>query len=145
MKPPEPLHLHLHRHLYAPTHTAGTLTINDLTIHTLERPWLGNATNISCIPPGTYRTDFLPRSTSGKYRRVYWIRHVDGRGGILIHCGNLVRHTLGCILVGTRHGYLQGNPAILNSRTALSKLRLAAGTVPLLITITPNPPQGETP
>ena len=89
--------------------------------YTLERPWLNNAQNISCIPAGIYSVVFLKRSASGKYRNIYWVQNVSGRIGILEHNGNLVVHTKGCILIGKRRGTLLNQPAVLNSRTALSE------------------------
>jgi len=46
---------------------------------------------------------------------------VPERSGILIHNGNLVEHSLGCILIGTRPGKMMGQPAVLNSVTAKNK------------------------
>jgi hypothetical protein len=51
------------------------------------------------------------------------VQAVPGRTGILIHNGNLVSHTKGCILIGTKSGFLSGKPAVLNSRAAMRKLR----------------------
>ena len=90
---------------------------------TLEPPWRHNLPNISCIPAGEYSADFLPTSASGKYREVYHLQAVPGRGGILIHQGNTVNHTRGCIIIGARKGWLAGKRAVLNSRTALQQLR----------------------
>jgi len=86
---------------------------------TIERPWLDNKKNISCIPAGNYKTTFLPKSASGKYRNVYHLQDVFKRLGILTHNGNLVHHSKGCIIIGKRRGKLAGKPAVLNSRTGL--------------------------
>jgi hypothetical protein len=105
------------------THVSGTLIFESGDVfHILERPWLDNASNVSCIPWGTYETSFLPRSGSGKYRKVWYLQNVVGRSGILIHNGNLVSHSRGCLLVGMRMGVLGGKPAVLGSRTALRKM-----------------------
>ena len=90
---------------------------------TLEPPWRHNLRNVSCIPVGEYRADFLPTSASGKYREVYHLQAVPDRGGILIHQGNTVNHTRGCIIIGKRKGWLAGKRAVLNSRTALQEFR----------------------
>lgn len=89
---------------------------------TLEPPWLDNRRNVSCIPAGEYRCEFLAKSASGKYKDVFHLQDVPGRSGILIHNGNLVSHTKGCILLGMRHGRLAGQRAVLNSRAAMSQL-----------------------
>jgi len=101
----------------------------------LERPWLDNRNNVSCIPPGDYECDFMARSGSGKYRNVYWLRSVPGRSGILMHSGNVVDHTLGCLIIGMRRGNLGGKPAVLNSRTALRRLVADVEKKPFTLTI----------
>lgn len=87
----------------------------------LERPWLGNKPNVSCIPAGAYKCRYMERSPSGKYRNIYVVENVHGRTGILCHNGNLVSHTKGCLLIGKRRGFLSGQPAVLSSRTALGE------------------------
>jgi hypothetical protein len=105
----------------------GTMSIDDLNIKTIERPWLNNEPNRSCIPEGTYQCDFMECSGSGKYRRVWHVQNVPSRTAILFHAGNLVEDSLGCILVGLSHGYLSGAEAVLNSRKALEKMRRHIG------------------
>lgn len=104
------------------THTEGVFVIDNNIFYTVERPWLNNERNISCIPTGTYKVGFLPRSASGRYRNVYHLLGVSGRSGILIHNGNLVDHSRGCIILGLRKGKLGNKFAVLNSRTAIRKL-----------------------
>ena len=105
------------------THVAGTLIFESGDVfNMLERPWLNNRSNVSCIPWGTYETFFLPRSGSGKYRKVWHLQNVKSRSGVLIHSGNLVSHSRGCLLVGTKMGVLGGQPAVLGSKTALRKM-----------------------
>ena len=109
---------------YKPTATEGTLVLpSGLSLRAIERPWLNNASNVSCIPEGQYLTKWLERSGSGRYKRVWHVQDVPGRSGILIHTGNLVRHSLGCILPGLRRGVLSGRPAVLSSGAALNRLR----------------------
>lgn len=104
--------------------TLGYLTVAGEKFATLERPWIDNVRNISCIPPGRYDCAFLPRSSSGRYRNVFWVKNVPGRGGILVHAGNTVDHTRGCILIGRHHGLLYDRRAVLASRLALRRLTL---------------------
>lgn len=106
---------------YGPMATRGLLYVDDKVFHTLELPWRNNQNDISCIPPGTYTAKFLERSTSGRYRNVYWLQNVPGRGGVLIHSGNIPAHTKGCILIGKKPGELEGQPAVLISKSALSE------------------------
>jgi len=100
----------------------GVLVIGGHAFQILERPWRDNESNISCIPAGTYICRFMRRSSSGKYRNVYWLQDVDSRFGILIHSGNIVSHTRGCLIIGARRGRLAGRRAVLNSRTSLGEL-----------------------
>lgn len=83
---------------------------------TLENEWKGNARNISCIPDGRYR---VVKHNGAKYRDVWRLEDVPGRTAILIHAGNTVKDTEGCILVGRSfagHG-------VADSRVALNALR----------------------
>ena len=107
--------------------TLGTMEFDGLTIKTIERPWLNNLANKSCIPEGEYVCTYLDRSASGKYKRVWHVQNVEGRTGILFHRGNLVRHSLGCIILGLSHGYLGGQEAVLSSGAALHKMRKHIG------------------
>ncbi len=111
------------RQKYSAGYTLGTLVygINKCMV-VLERPWLNNQRSISCIPEGTYDCAYLAKSASGKYTSVYHIQDVKDRSGILIHAGNFVSHTTGCLLPGLRKGTLQGNLAVLSSKRALAKL-----------------------
>ena len=96
--------------------------------HFLERPWVNNERNVSCIPAGEYLVKFLPRSASGRYKEVWHLQNVQGRSGVLIHCGNVVAHSRGCLLIGRRRGWIDGEAAVLNSRTALVEFNSIMGT-----------------
>lgn len=115
--------------------TLGYLILRGRVWCTLEPPWANNKTNESCIPSGTFEVSFLPRSASGRYRNVYRLDNVPGRGGILIHCGNTPRHTKGCILIGSRLGKIGSRPAVLNYRTALAELRRLTASKPFKMNI----------
>ena len=114
----------LFRYKQTGEYTRGVLLFENRNfVHTLERPWLNNKKNSSCVPAGYYQVLPLARSGSGKYKNVFHILAVMGRSGILIHNGNTVSHTLGCILVGLKPGTLAGKPAVLQSRSAMAVLR----------------------
>ena len=83
---------------------------------TLEDPWLGNETNISCIPEGEYIVEAF---NGNKFKNVWKLQDVKDRTDILIHAGNTVKDTHGCILVGST---FNGN-TISNSQSALDFLR----------------------
>jgi hypothetical protein len=113
----------------SPSVIRGTLYAKDKTFQILERPWKNNTRNESCIPETgdiskPYRAVFLSRSASGRYKNIYHIQNVPNRGGILIHQGNVVDHTRGCLIIGKKRGNLAGKLAVLNSRTALNEFVL---------------------
>jgi hypothetical protein len=112
----------LFRYLKTDKYTLGALFTGSGTFYTMEPPWKDNKRNISCIPPGEYDFVFMPKSSSGRYRNCYHILNVPGRSEILIHTGNTVANTRGCILPGKRVGSLAGHRAVLNSRSALSEI-----------------------
>ena len=93
--------------------TFGVMLINDhVFCVTLEPPDLDNRSNVSNIPPGMYN---LKRVNSPKYGMTFTIMDVPGRDYILIHSGNVTRHTKGCVLIAQYFGKLQGERAVLNS------------------------------
>lgn len=101
----------------------GTLVAKGQTFYVLERPWLDNARNQSCIPAGTYRCAIKVPPNAGKYRNVYEVHGVPGRSAILIHNGNTVNHSRGCLIIGMVRMPMAGQPAVGASRTALAKFR----------------------
>ena len=116
----------------------GILAAGGKIFHIIERPWKNNKRNESCIPAGEYHTTFLPCSASGKYRQVYHLQAVPGRSGILIHNGNVVAHSRGCLIIGLRRGSLAGKPAVLNSRSALHQLFQMMGPEPFKLKVIGN-------
>ena len=100
----------------------GTLYVGYERFEILERTWLDNKRNRSCIPQGTYKVSPLAKSSSGKYRDVFHVKNVKDRSGILIHNGNVAKHSLGCLIIGKRRGILAKQHAVLNSKSALNEL-----------------------
>jgi hypothetical protein len=94
---------------------------------TLELPWAGNKNRRSCIPPGpgeeaiTYKAK---RHESPRYGETLYLPGVPGRSEILIHAGNYVSDTLGCILVGAQFRDLDGDSLtdVTSSRQTLGVL-----------------------
>jgi len=116
----------LFREHSSPQGTKGLWVADGFSCKSFELPWKNNAPNISCIPTGSYVCQ--PRY-SKKYGRHYHITNVDGRSWILTHSGNLAgdinqgfkSHTAGCILLGKYFGKLNGQDAVLLSRTTLRR------------------------
>jgi hypothetical protein len=146
------MNLTLPRFSYGRDATLGTLYVATLRLATLEEPWAADpegpggqrregGLRESCVPDGTYE---LRPHTSAKYPDGVWALvnpvlgvyapgtrpagQKWGRDAILIHSGNTTDNIEGCILVGHRHGELDGMPAVLDSRNALTALRAALGT-----------------
>ena len=96
--------------------TYGVFFFNHRPVcYTLELPWRGNARNVSCIPEGSYAAH---KSLSTKFGHCIRLNHVPDRDAILVHAGNTLSDTHGCILVG-----LDINPSgLVHSKLALSRL-----------------------
>lgn len=84
-------------------------------LSTLELQWKDNQRQISCIPAATYQCDMV---NSPKFGRVYQVKDVPNRSHILIHAGNWIKDTSGCILVGMSNNDSQ----LFESRKALALL-----------------------
>lgn len=95
--------LHLQRYTSNEKQTLGTLNLIDdfgnvlFSCVTLELPWKSNAKNISCIPAGMYRAQMI---WNKNYNYHFTISGVPNRSAILMHVGNYVTDTQGCILAG---------------------------------------------
>lgn len=83
--------------------------------------------NMTAIPYGTYTIDM--NTVSNKYSSIKFYKdlcdgklprlcNVNGFAGILIHCGNTIKDTSGCILVGKNS--IKGG--ITDSRNTFKKL-----------------------
>ena len=77
--------------------TFGVLLVEGkLLCYTLEKPFLYNTRNESCIPCGCYFCTYH----TGKSKEGYLLQDVPDRSGIMIHIGNTLLDTSGCILLG---------------------------------------------
>jgi len=85
---------------------------------TLEPYKRDNEKNISCIPTGCY---LVERVNSPKYGDCFGVSNVQNRSHILIHWGNLDKHTEGCILLGESFGLLDNDWAVLSSKLAFEE------------------------
>lgn len=83
--------------------------------HTLEPCWFDNAIDKSCIPPGDYH---LVAHAGPRFKSALAVMGVEGRSGILIHPGNSITDTRGCILPGLSYV----SPRLLDSVEALDFL-----------------------
>lgn len=95
--------------------------------YTLERPWLWNQSNVSCIPTGVYWGDLKFENENGWKIRI---DNVKGRYGILMHVGNWEINTQGCILLGMNYERNLNNPQgyicqLSESQKAIEKFKEA--------------------
>ena len=116
----------MNKHILLVTFSVNTCTIGKLydesghlICHTIERPWLQNRVNVSCIPAGTY--DLKPVN-SPKFGLTFEVESVIGRTHILIHKANKASELQGCIAPVSRFGQLGDEWAGLSSKKAYDKL-----------------------
>jgi hypothetical protein len=114
--------------------TLGTIVFPDQIFQTLELPWKENQHQISCIPEGEYPCIF--EHNHPKFGDIYRILNVPNRDGILIHCGNIVQDTHGCVLLGLKRDYFPEKNvcSIYNSRSAKERfIKLVGNEFTLII------------
>lgn len=101
--------------------TVGVMNYGEFRCFTLELPWLSNAKYKSSIPVGTYRCTKWESPTFGNCLKIW---NVHGRTDVLVHYGNYVSNTKGCILVGDSIRDINGDgiPDVTNSKKTVEKL-----------------------
>ena len=118
------------------TGESGTLSIlridKQVFCVTLEPPDRLNERNTSSIPAGQYICSPYESPTHGG---TFEVTNVPGRSAILLHAGNIVDHTEGCIMLGETFGKLKGNRAILNSGNTFRRFLAEMGRTPFHLTI----------
>ena len=95
------------------------------TSQSLERGWLSNAKNISCIPAGIYK---LRLEWSPRFQKDLWeIYGVPNRRECKFHAANFSRQLNGCIALGQKRADLDsdGLMDITNSRNTMKKFHKA--------------------
>lgn len=91
----------------------------DPFVVTLERNWEDNQHDISCIPTGEYISRYRPNLPH--YGNTYEVTNVPNRTDILIHKGNYMRDSKGCILLGNYFDRLKDVLMVADSGTAYTK------------------------
>jgi hypothetical protein len=86
---------------------------------TLERRWLDNQRNVSCIPWGIYRCE---RIDSPRFGNTFEVTNVPGRTHVLLHKGNIDDDSHGCILVGEEFEPVLGSYGIKSSSKGFGEL-----------------------
>lgn len=132
------MHFFLLRDEATDDYIRSRLVCGDIEFHCIERPWKDNKVRESCIPVGVYKVLPLDRSGSGKYVDVWHLQDVEGRTEILIHAGNTKNDSVGCVIIGSERGELNGEAAVLGSKKALAKLNEVTGRQPFTLQILGN-------
>ena len=95
---------------------------------TIEKPWLNNENDISCVPSGVY--SFKPRMSPSQ-GATYYLENkalgvsLNGEGDrtyIQIDVANTEDELLGCIAVGKDFSVINGKWAVTSSRKTKEKL-----------------------
>ena len=115
--------------------TLGILTIDGVEVcQTLELPWVNNKQNVSCIPDGIY---FCKRVNSPHFGNVFEITKVKDRTHVLLHAGNFLKNTNGCVLLGLQSGEANGQYCLYKSKPAFDSLmKLLEGENKICLEIT---------
>lgn len=105
--------------------TVGSMFINGVELcATLELPWVDeNGDKISdkeksCINSGVYT---CKRINSPHFGEVFEIIDVPNRTHVLIHKGNFLKNTKGCILLGLIRGEKDNEPCVYQSTEAFNR------------------------
>ncbi|KKL53222.1 hypothetical protein LCGC14_2277610 [marine sediment metagenome] len=129
--------LSLSREPSTDTEMMGSLTFDNVSVHTIERPWLptdpGGMPFESSVPAGRYELVPHVRSNGDIVRAlvnpglgVYYLKgdrtNSVGRYLILIHAGNWVTDIVGCIAPGYGRTVSGKGPMVTQSRKAMSLL-----------------------
>ena len=126
------MRIELVRYAYMPEVVLGLLKFpveeDGTYIHslwTVESPWLNNVPFRSCVPDGAYK---LMPFDSMQHPESYILSSgggLEGRSGILIHSGNDVGDTTGCVLPGIT----RSDSKVWASRDAMRLLLSVLGRV----------------
>lgn len=109
------------------------------SIYTLEHRWNGNNPKTSCIPAGRYLCvphGWEPGNPNGFSKTQVWeITGVPNRSAVLIHIGNTLKDTLGCVLGGLGAQITQLQSSISDSTLAINLMRKEIGENSFWLTI----------
>lgn len=107
--------------------TFGVLNVGPTRFFTGELPWRNNKPNESCFPPGIYQ---VKMTYSNRFKKeMYLVYPTSPREGIRIHAANFMgdsslgykKQLNGCISLGEKIGFMDGQKAILLSAPAVRR------------------------
>lgn len=103
--------------------TIGVLLINkEFFSYTLERPWLNDKNDISCIPTGIYTVKL---TESARFKRVLpqiLMPVGSKRTGIRMHSASYVSELEGCVSCGYEYYLTPSKVVLTRSRDAIKDL-----------------------
>lgn len=128
--------LHLKRLTETQGACLGRLDGLSQTIWTLEDAWNNNKKGNSCVPKGTYSC--IPHGWHNepvKKKQVWELLNVPQRTSILMHIGNKIGDTDGCVLCG--FGLTIGFDSVMITRStdAINLMRREIGDNPFTLVI----------
>lgn len=125
----------------------GQIIVYGVRFFTAELDWKENRSNISCLPPEpgaapvTYGVNW---TISPRYGRpMYLMSPTAPRAGCRIHKGNYAgtvslgyrSHVNGCILLGEKLGWINGQKAVLLSAPAIRRFETMMAGKPFLLEV----------
>ena len=114
-------HFKLIRVAYIADGTFGVLFDEEIPFClTVERRWINNLSNISCIPTGYYT---CKRVQSPRFGDTFEVTDVEGRTYILFHKGNIDDDSHGCVVLGEEYGKYKGKVAVASSGRAFAEFK----------------------
>lgn len=114
-------HFKLIRVAYIADGTFGVLFDEEIPFClTVERRWINNFRNISCIPTGYYT---CKRVQSQAFGNTFTVCDVPKRKLIRFHKGNISDDSHGCIVLGEEYGKYTGKVAVASSGRAFAEFR----------------------
>ena len=134
----------LERFAYTPWGVFGRLVYGDFRAFTVERPWLDNKAQVSCIPDGEYQLQWYDSPKFGPTWAVIgdtvslFPEPGKARASVLIHPANTMDDLMGCIGLGSTLGTVNGKWGVLNSRGTVETFRSITKGKNLTLVITPS-------
>lgn len=125
--------LELIRVAYTSFGTFGKFVCNSKLLYTVERPWLLNQHDVSCIPEGEF--DCKPEFFHKDGYPAVEVLNVPNRQDILFHIANWPENVKGCIGVGKLLGVLSNKWAVLDSTQAFKEFMDFYGKEPFKLRI----------
>lgn len=103
----------------------------------LERGWMGNKNNISCLPIGTYD---VVLEWSEKFEMYLWeIKNVPNRSECKFHSANYRLDLQGCIALGSEYRLLNSDnyPDVTSSKATMKRFHKALeGNIKAVLIVT---------